>query len=120
MKSRIEFVQTRVFSRQREGLLGDDDEFSRLQTALANEPEAGAVMAGTGGLRKLRWQRSDLPQGKRGGLRIVYLYVPEAETIGLLLVYRKSEMSILTSDEKRSLSAVASDIRAALQLKRRV
>ncbi|MGC1817036.1 MAG: hypothetical protein WA900_05215 [Casimicrobiaceae bacterium] len=47
-----------------------DDEYVRLQQALVEVPEAGAVIPGSGGIRKMRWGVAD--RGKRGGLRVIY------------------------------------------------
>lgn len=50
----MEFIETAVFSRQRDALF-TDEEFRRLTTMLAARPEAGAVLSGAGGARKVRW-----------------------------------------------------------------
>ena len=63
------FVETPLFTR----LVGDyldDDEYRALQRALAAHPEAGAVIPGSGGVRKIRWGAES--RGKRGGVRIIY------------------------------------------------
>ena len=67
------FVETRLFTR----LVGeylDDDEYLALQNALTANPEAGAVIPGAGGVRKLRWATRG--RGKRGGVRIIYFLNP--------------------------------------------
>lgn len=67
-----------------------------LQTALMLRPDAGRLIRGSGGLRKVRW---NLPGGgKRGGLRVIYYWDPP-DTIYLLLPFRKSEQDDLTSDQ---------------------
>jgi mRNA-degrading endonuclease RelE of RelBE toxin-antitoxin system len=63
------FVETRLFSR----LVGDyldEDEYARLQARLAADPDAGSVVPGSGGVRKLRWGQPG--RGKRGGIRVIY------------------------------------------------
>jgi hypothetical protein len=50
----ISFVETKLFTRLVQEYLSDD-EYSRLQQALLSDPEAGAVIPGSGGVRKLRW-----------------------------------------------------------------
>ena len=51
-------------------LAKDDDEYAELQAQLNKNPEAGVVVPGSGGVRKLRWAAEG--RGKRGGLRIIY------------------------------------------------
>jgi len=67
------FIEPPAFERHRQDYL-DDDAFSRLQEALMGNPEAGDVIEGTAGLRKVRFaaSRRPKPKGKRGGLRVIY------------------------------------------------
>lgn len=69
------FIELPAFERHRKNYL-DDDAFSRLQDALMDNPEAGEVMEGTGGLRKVRFADSRRAKGKRGGLRVIYYSGP--------------------------------------------
>ena len=65
----FEFIETPFFTKALEHYL-DDDEYARLQHHLNGRPEAGAVVPGSGGVRKLRWAMAG--RGKRGGLRVIY------------------------------------------------
>jgi hypothetical protein len=81
------FIELPAFTRYAADYL-DDDEMAELQRSIDNNPTAGVVVPGTGGVRKLRWSRTGT--GKRGGLRILY-YVQDAQgRIWLLTVYAKS------------------------------
>lgn len=62
-------IETSIFTRQVPTLLADE-EYRELQTALVNRPHLGAVIPGSGGLRKMRWSRPG--RGKRGGIRVIY------------------------------------------------
>ena len=63
------FIETSVFTREIKDLL-PDEEYRMLQTALMFRPDAGDIIRGGGGLRKVRW---NLPgRGKRGALRVIY------------------------------------------------
>jgi len=74
-----------------------DDDYRALQSALLLRPEAGALIPGGGGLRKLRW---GLPgTGKRGGLRLIYYWQKAEDRIYMLLVYRKSRQEDLTRQQ---------------------
>ena len=91
----------------------DDDEFARLQVALLASPDSGAVIPGTGGFRKLRWHDAQRRKGKRGGLRIVYYWMPTAQQLWLFSLYAKGEVDDLTIAERRALkSAIALELKA--------
>jgi hypothetical protein len=59
---------------------------------VATDPEAGSVIRGSGGCRKVRWSTSG--QGKRGGARVIY-FNAEDETVWLLIVYKKAKFDNL-------------------------
>jgi len=71
-----------------------DAERQEFITFIAANPEAGAVIRGSGGCRKVRWSRSGI--GKRGGARIVY-FVAVDEVVWLLIVYTKAKFDALPS-----------------------
>ncbi len=81
------FIETPLFTR----LVGEylsGEEYLRLQAALAGNPEAGPIIPGSGGIRKLRWA---LPgRGKRGGLRIIYYLRSRQGVIWMLTLYPKN------------------------------
>ena len=93
-------VETPVFTRLVNRYL-DDDQYRALQAVLSDNPDAGDVIPGGGGLRKLRWRLAG--RGKRGGLRIIYYRVVSAEQIYLLYVYAKNEQTDLTRDQLKTL-----------------
>ena len=81
------FVETRLFTRLLAEYLSDD-EYLELQAALAKNPEAGAVVRQSGGIRKLRW---GLPgRGKRGGVRVIYYVRYKQGIIWMLTLYAKN------------------------------
>ena len=86
------FIETSVFTR----LIADyltEDEYVGLQSFLLQRPEAGAIIRGTGGVRKVRWRISE--KGKSGGIRIIYYWYVSADEIWLLTVYSKSEQETI-------------------------
>ena len=97
----MRFVETPVFTKEVGSLLSDD-EYRSLQAALMLRPEQGAVIRGTGGLRKIRW--SGRGHGKRGGLRLIYYWDRTTETMYMLYVYSKSKQEDLTPEQCRVLS----------------
>jgi hypothetical protein len=63
-------------------------------------PHVGNVVEGTGGLRKLRFGRTARGIGKRGGVRVCYVYFARHATVFLVTVYGKNEKDDLTASEK--------------------
>ncbi len=98
----IVFVELPAFDRHRSNYL-DDDEFRRLQQTLLENPESGDVIAGTGGLRKVRHADPRRGKGKRGGLRVVYFWWRSGAQIWLFTLYDKDEMDDLSAHERKAL-----------------
>lgn len=81
------FIETKLFTRLASELLSDD-ELRELQLALIANPNAGDLIPGTGGVRKLRWKAPG--RGKRGGYRIIYLAKLAQGHIWMLTMYAKN------------------------------
>ena len=80
-------VETPTFVRLSEDCWTEADR-SGFITFIASNPDAGDVVPGSGGLRKVRWGRAG--QGKRGGVRVIYYNRLANGEIWLLLIYGKS------------------------------
>lgn len=72
----MEFIEAPAFTRFVEAYL-TDSELRALQISLLDHPESGDVMQGTGGFREYRWRDPTRCKGKRGGLRVIYYYLPK-------------------------------------------
>jgi hypothetical protein len=96
------FVELPPFERYRTDYL-DDDAFLRLQQFLMLNPEAGAVIPGTGGLRKVRFADERRGKGKRGGLRVIYYWWDAGVQFWLFTLYDKNEMVDLTKSQRVTL-----------------
>ena len=66
-------------------------------------PEAGALIPGTGGLRKLRFADERRGKGKRGGLRVIYYWWDAGLQFWLFTLYDKNEMADLTKAQREML-----------------
>lgn len=94
------FIETPLFTKYLQDYL-NDDEYCELQNFLIEQPEAGDIIQGTGGLRKLRWSLKN--KGKRDGIRVIYYWQTSVTQIYLFTLYAKNEMSDLSSDQKKVL-----------------
>ena len=100
----ITILQLPKFKAEATGLIGADG-IEAVAVYLIDHPDAGDVIPGAGGARKLRWAAKG--KGKRGGARIIYLYVLIAARVYLLRCYAKNVKTDLTTDEKKELRQVA-------------
>jgi mRNA-degrading endonuclease RelE of RelBE toxin-antitoxin system len=96
-------VETSVFSRQVQKLLSDE-EYRHLQAELANRPDVGVVIQGSGGLRKVRWGLRS--RGKRGGVRVICYWAIQQERVLMLLIYPKNVQDDLTPGQLKALKQV--------------
>ncbi len=94
------FIETPVFTRRAIELL-DHDGYLGLQLQLVSDPCAGALIEGTGGVRKIRVAANG--HGKRGGARVIYHHFVGASRIALLMIYAKGEKADLTAQERKQL-----------------
>ncbi|HEY1050816.1 MAG TPA: hypothetical protein VGE39_13695 [Prosthecobacter sp.] len=94
------FEETFIFTRRVTELLSDDM-YAALQNHLVLHPDAGDVIPGSGGLRKVRWSAPG--RGKRGGVRFIYYWWHAKDIISLLLIYAKNEQDDPTPDQLKKL-----------------
>ena len=106
----ITVAETHAFARSA-AKIWNEEELTELVDYLAHNAEAGDLIQGTGGVRKLRWSRSG--SGKRGGARVIYFYYRPDCPIYLLLAYAKAQATDLTPDQKKALTALAATIKGA-------
>ncbi len=99
-------IETPIFTRQLLATLSGD-EYRLLQQNLLERPDAGKVIPGSGGLRKLRWAAE--ARGKRGGVRVIYYWLTAQDTILLLLIYPKNVQDDLTPEQLRLLKKIVEE-----------
>lgn len=78
---------------------------------IASNPEAGDLIAGTGGARKVRF--AGRGKGKSGGYRVITFYSGSDIPVFLLNVFAKNEKTDLTANERNTLKRVLSDLAKA-------
>lgn len=97
----IEFIETDIFTKRIQEML-TDEEYSGLQADLIRRPEAGVLIPGGKGLRKLRWALRG--KGKRGGIRVIYYLYLKDRKIYMIYPFRKSEQADLTREQLKRLA----------------
>ena len=95
----MEFVETSIFTERITRLLTDES-YRGLQAVLAENPKAGEVIPGAGGLRKVRWRVAS--RGKRGGIRVIY-YCWSEHRLYMIFAYDKTQQGNLTPEQLKVL-----------------
>jgi hypothetical protein len=103
-------VETEVFLRQ-SAEIWTDEERNAFVDFIARNPEAGDIIPGSGGVRKVRWRWDG--GGKRGGVRIIYFYLRKNVPLYLLMIYRKSRQADLSPDAKEAVQNFAERLKRA-------
>lgn len=106
----VTIAETLPFIRQAAGVW-NEDERNAFVDYIARNPEAGDLIPGSGGIRKVRWSRPGT--GKRGGVRIVYFYHDDAMPLYLLLIYAKAQRENWTQGEKRQAQDLVTILKQA-------
>lgn len=94
------FIETKLFSQLVVEYL-TDEEYAKLQRTLIEDPEAGDLIPGSGGVRKLRWGVAG--RGKRGGIRVIYYSRIRHGQIWMLTLYAKNVMENISAKVLRQI-----------------
>lgn len=97
------FIELPAFEKHRRDYL-DEELFHRFQQELLKNPEAGDLVEGAGGLRKIRVVDQRRNKGKRGGLRVIYYWWSGFDQFWLFTLYGKNEQDDLTPPQKKLLT----------------
>lgn len=95
------FVELPIFRARWKDMGLNDDDLKRLQEELLADPKIGAVMRGTGGVRKMRFAFEQ--RGKSGSVRVIYVDFEVYEKIFLITAYPKNEKDNLTDAERNEI-----------------
>ena len=96
----ITVAETEPFQKKASQLLTDGEK-SDLIAYLSENPQSGALIQDTGGIRKLRWARSG--GGKSGGVRVIYYFHSDIMPLYLFTVFGKNEKANISMKEKQIL-----------------
>lgn len=108
-RSPITVVEVEPFAAKAARVWNDEERLEFIGF-IAHNPEAGDLLAGSGGVRKVRWSRSGT--GKRGGVRVIYYFHDESMPLFLLTVYPKSRKDNLSAAELRAMKQNVSILRS--------
>ena len=100
------FIETPIFTKLVQDFISDDN-YRLLQQALLLRPEAGDIIPGSGGLRKIRWNIEG--KGKSGSLRIIYYWDKPCESIYMLMIYKKTQKQDITKDQIKILRKIVEE-----------
>ena len=103
----MNFIETTLFLRIRDTYFSDV-EFHRFQLHLMEKPDAGDIIRGTGGARKIRWRSKS--HGKRGGVRVIYYWIIKDDQILLLTAYAKNEAADLTEAARKEIKRLIQEL----------
>lgn len=103
-----EFVYTPKFDKEWKKLELNDDDLRLLELYLLENPDAGKIMEGTGGIRKMRWTLPN--RGKSGGIRVLYVDFIFSEKICMFDLFPKDEKENLSPTEKTALKQIVKAI----------
>ena len=96
-------VETHLFTKLIQELISDE-QYKELQEALVVQPDMGALIKGSGGLRKVCWKLEST--GKSGGVRAIYYWVTDDDRIRMLYVYPKGKLENLTQSQIKQLKTL--------------
>jgi mRNA-degrading endonuclease RelE of RelBE toxin-antitoxin system len=97
----MEFIEATTFTKYVYDYLSED-EYLGLQSYLLQYPEAGQVVPGSGGVRKIRW--AIFGKGKSGGVRVIYYFKKQDDEIWLLTMYSKNEVENIPAHVLRQIA----------------
>ena len=97
----MEFIEATAFTKYVYDYL-TEDEYLGLQSSLLQNPEAGKIVRGSGGVRKVRWAITG--KGKSGGVRVIYYFKKQDDEIWLLTIYSKNEVESIPAHVLRQIA----------------
>ena len=110
---KLTFAQIAGFAAKWARMRLTDEDLQALEAQMMERPQAGEVMRGTGGVRKIRFAPPSWQTGKSGATRVCYITLVDAGHCYLLAIFAKNEQSNLTAAERNELRKLARVLKAA-------
>ena len=107
----LTFIQLPGFAADWKDLGLNDEALRELELLILKKPEAGVVVAGTGGLRKVRFSPSAWRRGKSGAIRVGYVDLVRFGTVVLLAAFAKSEQANFSSAERNAFKQIVAELK---------
>ena len=105
------FIYVELFEKALRQRKKSDEILEAIEGAILQNPNVGAVVAGTGGVRKFRSEDSERNKGKRGGFRVLYLDLPHVERTHMLFLYGKNEADNISVVGKKVIKSIVDEIK---------
>ncbi len=113
-KKYLSFIDLAPFDKAWKHLRLNDDDHAALENLILESPKSHPVVAGTMGLRKIRFAARSWDTGKRGSLRVAYVVFEVHRTIVLVTAYPKNVKDNLTATDRRAINDLITRIDRAL------
>jgi hypothetical protein len=104
----MQIVRTGLYLRQMKRLGASSTDMGRLEAEIALNPQAGHVIPGLMGLRKIRFALGN--KGKRGGGRAVYFLMVSEDVAVMIFAYAKSAQEDLTTEQRKAALALLKEM----------
>ena len=105
------FIYAEMFEKALQQRKKQDEILESIEGAILKNPSLGAMIAGTGGVRKFRSEDTVRNKGKRGGFRVLYLDLPHVERTHLLFLYDKNQADNLSPSGKKVIKILVEEIK---------
>lgn len=105
------FIYAELFEKALRQRKKQDEILESIEGAILQNQNVGAVITGTGGVRKFRSEDTERNKGKRGGFRVLYLDLPNVERTHLLFLYDKNQADNLSPAGKKVIKTLVDEIK---------
>lgn len=110
------FILTCEFEKRWKQLGFTDEDLRRLELEILKNPKTGAVIRGTGSLRKMRFVH--INEGKSGAVRVCYVDFETQKTVFLITVYSKNEKDNLSKEERNNIKKIIEKLENGLHIRK--